>query len=276
MAAALALLTSGLYGTADFFGGLATRRNNAVVVLFVGQTVGMIGLAVTLPLFGAVFAWRDLGIGAGAGLIGLAGLALLYRGLAKGPMAVVAPLTAITAAVVPVGWDLVDGARPSTATSIGMVTGLVAIAVVSIELDSTRPSVSASTVFEALAAGFGFGLFFVLISRTSPESAPWPVMGSRVVSVALLGLVVAARRLPLTHRRDRRVMVGSGLCDTGANITFLLALEYGSLAPVAVLSSLYPAATVIWARVVLGERIDRQRTIGLCAAVASVALIAGG
>jgi drug/metabolite transporter (DMT)-like permease len=71
-------------------------------------------------------------------------------------------------------------------------------------------------------------------------------------------------------------MVGSGLCDTGANITFLLALEYGSLAPVAVLSSLYPAATVIWARVVLGERIDRQRTIGLCAAVASVALIAGG
>lgn len=276
MAALLALLTSALYGTGDFFGGLATKRNNAVLVLLTVQASGLVGLTATMPLYGAVFGWRDLLIGAGAGLIGLAGLALLYRGLASGPMAIVAPLTALTTAVVPVIWDLVQGSRPGVVTTAGMVIGLIAIAIVSMEKDGSATAVSARVVLESLLAGTGFGLFFSVVSETSADAAPWPILGSRIVSVTALLALVLLRRIPVQLPHDRGVMIASGICDTGANVTFLFALGYGSLAPVAVLSSLYPAATVVWARAVLGERLDRRKLAGLFIALVAVGLIAGG
>ncbi len=276
MAAFLALLTSALYGTGDFFGGLATKRNNAIAVLLIVQTTGMTGLAITMPLYGADFVWRDVGIGAAGGLVGLVGLALLYRGLARGPMSVVAPLTALTSALVPVLWGLVDGDRPGVVTSIGIAIGLIAIVVVSMERDRSDTPVTARVVVEALLAGASFGSFFSLLSETAEDGAPWPILGARVVSVSLLITVVLVRRVPVKVEHNRLVMVAGGLCDTFANVTFLFALEYGSLAPVAVLSSLYPAATVLWARLLLGEKLDRRRIIGLAAALVAVGLIAGG
>ena len=276
MAAFLALLTSALYGTGDFFGGLATKRNNAIAVLLIVQTTGMTGLAITMPLYGADFVWRDVGIGAAGGLVGLVGLALLYRGLARGPMSVVAPLTALTSALVPVLWGLVDGDRPGVVTSIGIAIGLIAIVVVSMERDRSDTPVTARVVVEALLAGASFGSFFSLLRETAEDGAPWPILGARVVSVSLLITVVLVRRVPVKVEHNRLVMVAGGLCDTFANVTFLFALEYGSLAPVAVLSSLYPAATVLWARLLLGEKLDRRRIIGLAAALVAVGLIAGG
>ena len=276
MAALLALLTSALYGTGDFFGGLATKRHHAVTVLLTVQTAGLVGLTVTMPLYDAAFGWSDLVVGGVAGLAGLAGLTLLYRSLAAGPMAVVAPLTALTSAIVPVLWDTVGGGRPSALTGIGMLVGLAAIGTVSVESADKHTPVKLSVISESLMAGTAFGLFFAILSETGEESAPWPILGARLVSVALLLAVALGRRVPIRPAHDRRVMIAGGLCDTGANVTFLFALKYGALAPVAVLSSLYPAATVVWARVLLGETLDRRKIIGLATALLAVALIAGG
>jgi drug/metabolite transporter (DMT)-like permease len=283
MAVLLALVTSVLYGTGDFFGGLATKRNNALLVLLVVQGTGGLALAATITLYGATFSWSDVAIGAAAGLFGLLGLALLYRGLATGPMAVVAPLTALTAAIVPVLWDLAKGGRPSTITAIGMVVGLASILVVSMGgseagEDGARSSapVTVTVVSAALLSGVGFGMFFSVLSETGDDAAPWPILGARVVSVSFLLLLAFVRRVPIRVPHDRGVMMASGVCDTGANVTFLFALRYGALAPVAVLSSLYPAVTVVWARLVLGEQLDRRKLIGLAASLVAVGLIAGG
>ena len=240
------------------------------------QAFGAIGLIVTMPFYGAEFAWRDVLIGASGGWIGVMGLALLYRGLARGPMAVVAPLTALTAAVVPVAWDVAKGNRPSAVTWIGIVVGLVAIVVISSERDHSTTPVSVRVVAEALAAGACFGLYFSIISEAAEDSAPWPIVGSRVVTVVGLVTLVLVRRIPVQQVERRWIMFFGGLCDTGANVTFLFALEHGSLAAVAVMSSLYPAATVLCARVVLHEKLDRIKIAGLVIALVAVGLIAGG
>lgn len=276
MAAVLALLTSVLYGTGDFVGGLTTKRNRAIVVLFHVQVFGGLGLAVTMPLYGAVFYWRDVLIGVSAGWIGLIGLGLLYRGLARGPMAVVAPLTALTSALVPVAWDLASGSRPGTLTGIGMLVGLVAVVVVSSATDDDEAPVTFQVVAEALLAGCGFGFFFAALSETSDDGAPWPVLGSRVATVTIMIAILLIRRIDVSQAADRGLMFLGGLCDTGANVVFLFALRHGSLAPVAVLASLYPAATVLWARVILHERLDARKIAGLATALLAVALIAGG
>ena len=276
MAALLALLTSVLYGTGDFIGGLTTKRNRAIVVLFYVQVFGGLALAVTMPLYGATFAWRDVLIGVTAGWIGLLALGLLYRGLARGPMAVVAPLTALTSAVVPVVWDLAGGTRPSGLTGIGMVVGLIAIAIVSSESNDESTPVTVQVVVEALLAGCGFGLFFAALSETSDDAAPWPVLGSRISTITIMAVILVARKIDVGQVTDRGLLFVGGLCDTGANVVFLFALRHGSLAAVAVLSSLYPAATVVWARLVLKERLDGRKILGLATALAAVGLIAGG
>ena len=275
----LGLLVAVAYGAGDFFGGFASKRNAAVLVVALSQSCGLAGLVLAAPIAGGEVLAEDLLAGAAAGSIGLIGLILLYRGLASGAMSVVAPITAVGAGIVPLAWGLLTGERPSGLALVGVAAALVAVALVSavdaVE-ESHRPA-SATDIELALGAGAAFGVVFILLGSTSEDAGLWPVLAARVASVTL---VVAA---VLVTRQPRRPAPGSmrsiaiaGVLDVTANALYVVAAREGLLSLVSVLSSLYPAATIVLARVVLGERLNRTQLAGITAAFAGVVLIAAG
>lgn len=282
MAVFLGLAVAATYGAGDFFGGLATKRTATWAVVVVVQVVGLVALLVLVPLDGAAFpAWRDLWLGAIASLAGTAGVGLLYLGLARGPMGVVAPITAVGAAVLPVAWGLLQGERPSIVALVGVVLALVAVAFIARhppEHGPDEPAAAAtSTLVMAVASGACFGTFFIVISHTDDGSGFWPLLSGRVASIPLLVVVLAMARQQLV---PERASLGSatlaGFLDVAANSLLILAVREGLLALVSPVASLYPATTVLLARVVLDERLHRLQIGGLVAALVGVVLIAGG
>jgi drug/metabolite transporter (DMT)-like permease len=246
-------------------------------VLAISHTIGLVLITIGAVVIADEFLLRDLAWGALAGIAGFIGLALLYRGLARGPMGVVAPLTAITSAAVPAGWGLlIDDESLAGTAWIGVVVALLAIGLASAS-PIEQSSVSIAAILEALLAGVGFGLMFVGLDQTLEASAPWPVVGGRLMTVSAMAIffVIVKRESPLPPvRADIRLPAIAGLVDTFSNALFLYATLEGDLAIVAVLSSLYPIATVILARLVLGERLTRLQQSGFVAAMVATTLIA--
>ena len=277
MAITLALLTAALFGTGDFLGGLAGKRMSVLRVLAISHTIGLVLITIGAVVIADEFLLDDLAWGALAGIAGFIGLALLYRGLARGPMGVVAPLTAITSAAVPAGWGLlIDNESLAGTAWIGVVVALVAIGLASASPIEQSP-ISLAAILEALLAGVGFGLMFVGLDQTVEASAPWPVVGGRLMTVSAMAVFffIVKRESPLPPvSADIRLPAIAGLVDTFSNALFLYATLEGDLAIVAVLSSLYPIATVILARLVLGERLTRLQQSGFVAAMVATTLIA--
>ncbi|MEO0495475.1 MAG: DMT family transporter [Actinomycetota bacterium] len=277
MAVVLALLTAALFGTGDFLGGLSGKRMSVLRVLAISHTVGLVLITVAASVLAERFILEDLLWGALSGVAGFIGLALLYRGLARGPMGVVAPLTAITSASVPAAWGLlVNGESLAGTAWVGVVVALLAIGLASATPSDGTP-ITGAAIVEALLAGVGFGLMFVGLDQTVDASAPWPVVGGRLMTVTAMAVFfgVVRRESPLPPvRADIRLPALAGVVDTVSNAMFLYATLEGDLAIVAVLSSLYPIATVILARVVLGERLTRVQQGGFVAAMIATALIA--
>ena len=276
MAITLALLTAALFGTGDFLGGLAGKRMSVLRVLAISHTIGLVLITVGAIVIADEFLLGDLAWGALAGIAGFIGLALLYRGLARGPMGVVAPLTAITSAAVPAGWGLlVDDESLAGTAWVGVVLALLAIGLASAS-PVEQSSVSLAAILEALLAGVGFGLMFVGLDQTVEASAPWPIVGGRLMTVSAMAVFfIVKRESPLPPvRSDIRLPAVAGFVDTFSNALFLYATLEGDLAIVAVLSSMYPIATVILARVVLGEGLTRLQQSGFVAAMAATTLIA--
>lgn len=278
MAIVLGLLTALLFGSGDFFGGLSSKRTSVLNVVAFSHLVGLVGVGVLAPFLADSFTWDDLAIGVVAGAIGGVGIALLYRGLAVGPMAVVAPLTAITSAAVPAAWGVIDGDSLTRWAWIGVIAALIAITLISIPSEIESSPVKTSVVLQSLASGACFGTMFILFDATTDATAPWPVVGARLItSGVLLTFVFVWRRDGLaTVRPTLGIIVLTGLFDTGSNAIFLYATTLGDLTIVAVLSSLYPASTVVLARFVLHERISRLQLSGLLTALVATALIAAG
>ena len=276
MAVLLALLCATTYGVGDFFGGMATRRASAAAVVLWSHVVGLsLILAATVVVTGRVTA-RDLLIGALGGLAGAAGVGLLYKALAIGPMSAVAPVTALLAAAVPVATGFVQGERPDPLALVGMVGALVAIVLVSAEGGgSLRPSDPRAVVL-ALGAGAGFGLFFVALSYTDDAAGMWPIVGARLASVGLLGALALGGRIDAALPRDttRWLTAGAGALDVLANVLFLLASRVGLLSIVSVLSALYPVSTVVLAHRVLKERYARLQQLGMAIALPATILMA--
>jgi drug/metabolite transporter (DMT)-like permease len=277
MAVLLALASAATYGAADFLGGLSSRRAPAVAVTLVSQAAGLVVLLGAVAVLGGAPTRADLAWGAASGLAGGAGLLLLYRGLAGGTMSVVAPITAVCAAAVPVGAGLAMGERPSALALTGVVVALLAIVLVSREeapAAAPRGPVTAA-VRTALLAGVAFGLFFVLLGRTGDDAGLWPLVAARGGSIALLAVIGQVAGEPLrVPRAALGGVLAAGILDMTANVLYLLAVREGLLSLVAVLSSLYPASTVLLATVVLRERLHPVQRTGLAAAAAAVALIA--
>ncbi|MGY1594453.1 EamA family transporter [Geodermatophilus sp. SYSU D00708] len=276
MAVLLALASAVVYGMADFCGGLASRRATAFAVVALSQAAGLTALLVLLPWLGGDPTLPDLAWGAAAGVAGAAGLVLFYRALAGGVMSVVAPVTAVSAAALPVIGGLLLGERMPWWAGVGIGLALVAVVLVAAEegLGSLRRARPASLV-PALAAGAGFGVFFVLLDRTDEAAALSPLVAARVVSVALVVVVaLPAGRSLRTPRTALPIVLLAGVADMAANALFLLATQQGQLAITGVLASLYPVSTVVLAQVVLRERLAGTQVAGLAAAGAAVVLIA--
>ena len=194
-------------------------------------------------------------------------------------MGVVAPLTAVSTAVVPVGVGIGLGERPPLLAYVGVLLALGAVVLVSRgpARDEAHTPVTSRAVLLALLAGGGFGSYFCALHATPPSSGLWPLVISRAAATLLVvGAAIRHRALPgrLTHPSVIRMALGAGALDAVANLAYLLAVRHGLLALVSVLVALYPAATVGLATVVLGERTGRAQRIGLLIAAGSVALIA--
>jgi drug/metabolite transporter (DMT)-like permease len=233
-------------------------------------------LAVLIPLMPlnsptlADFAW-----GAAAGLAGGIGLGLLYRALAIGTMSVIAPTTAVCGVSIPVVAGIVLGERPSPLTAAGMVLALVAIVLVSQEKRADGQG-SSRGIALALLSGVAIGVFYLVLAETSPNAGLWPLLSSRVTSVTLFTIAAIAGRH--TWRVSARVgwlVVACGVLDMIANAMYLIASRGGPLSVVVTLTSLYPASTVILARVVLRERLTAWQVTGVACALVAVILIVG-
>ena len=283
MAVILGLLVAATYGAADFFGGLSSKRASVPAVVVLSQLTGLPLLVVLVVIAGGDPSLRNLGYGGIAGGFGAVGLVCLYRGLSSGRMSVVAPITAVGAALVPVAWGLLRGERPSSVALVGVMLALLAVGLISrtdddvLDGDETPGRATpASYLPLAVIAGLAFGLVFVLLALTDDDAGFWPLAAGRVVSIPLLtaGTIATGRSFAIGSRAAARTIVAAGVLDMAANALFLLASRQGLLALVGVLSSLYPASTVLLARLVLKERLLGVQVVGLVLAGTGVVLIA--
>ncbi|MCW0212048.1 MAG: DMT family transporter [Pseudonocardia sp.] len=273
MSAGFAVPSAVAYGFADFAGGLAARRAPVLVVTAVAQVAGLVLLVPAVLLLPGAFSWSAAGIGALAGLAGVGGLLLYFRGLAVGPMGTVAPLSAVVAAGLPLLVGILGGERPGPVTVGAMLVALVAIVLAT--AGSRRERAATTGILLGVASGAGFGLFFVLLHLTPADSGLWPLLAGRATSVMLLAFGLLVRRTGLPPRPG--LMIVSGVLDTAANVLFLLATRDGPLGVTAVIVSLYPVAVVLLARAVLRERLTGvQLTSVVLALGASVLLATGG
>ncbi len=276
MAVVLSLASALVYGAADFCGGLAARRASVFAVVALSKFAGLVLLLVLLPFLGGRPTGVALAWGAAAGLAGGTGLGLFYRALGDGVMSVVAPVTALCAAAIPVLVGLLRGERLAVPAAAGIAIAFVAVALVASEGGVPSWEVARRAgLFPALAAGSAFGVFFVLLAQTRESSGLWPLVGARAASIGLIVSAAAvARRSVRAPKAVLPIVVLAGAADMAANALFLLATREGLLVITGVLASLYPVSTVILAQLVLRERLAGSQLLGLSAATLAVVLIA--
>ncbi len=276
MAVLLALCSAAAYGVGDFCGGMAARRVPTATVVLWSHLLALLLLVAAMPLVSGSATGGDLLIGGLGGLAGAAGIGLLYKGLSVGPMSVVAPVTALLSAAVPVIAGFVEGERPSSGVALGMAAALVAIVLVSAEGGGSLCPSSWRGLTFALGAGLGFGLFFVALSHTGAGAGLWPLLAARAASVALMGGLALSGRISRAAPAGgaRSFTAGAGLLDITANVLYLLAVRQGLLSVVSVLAALYPVSTVVLARVVLNERFASLQRLGMAIALPAAILMA--
>jgi len=267
----LALASAAVWGSGDFAGGLAARRVHPFAVLGVSALSGMlflIGLAVLygepLPPVSTVM-WA-----AAAGGAGSIGIAALYRGLAVGSAAVVAPTAAVLTAMVPV---LVTAttSRPGVSQMAGF-----AMAMCGIWLVATGPAETQSHhsgLRFGLIAGSGFGLFLALIGHVPPTQVFGPLVVARSVMLLVALVMMTAQGVVISHSIIQPMALLAGALDAGGNVLYLFARTHLRLDVAAVLSSFYPVATVVLSRWLLHQPVSRLQWVGAAVCLISVALI---
>ncbi len=275
MAVLLALAAAAVYGAADFFGGVASRRMPAAAVVLLSQIAGVVVLAGAWLLLPGRFYASDIGWGIAAGIAGSIAIAALYAALAVGRMGVVSPITAVIGASVPVVAGFLFGERPGALAFAGVICAFVAVALVSANAETRRVSVREPGVALALVSGLGIGALYVLLGHGQRDAGLARLAITRATSVVLLfGYALVRRESLRPAPGSLRVILGAGACDMAANVLYIASTRYGLLAVVAVLTSLYPASTVFLARIVLDERLTRSQWVGVAVAACGVVLIA--
>lgn len=274
---ALALGAAASWGSADFLGGLSTRRLSILTVSAVSQAAGLVFTAVLVVASGDGLPSADVvAVGLLAGVTATVGLAALYSGLAIGPMGVVAPIAAMSG-VVPVAVGLLRGERPAPIQLVGIVLATVGVVLAARHRDEAGARVHPRAVLLAVVAALTLGTLVVLLDEAGTHSPAWAVLVVRAGALALLTVPVLVRRPSFAMDREQvATLVGVGVLDNGANLLFVLAAQRGLLSLIAVLASLYPVTTVLLARGVLQERLGSLQVLGVALALGGVALIAAG
>ena len=263
------------WGGGDFGGGLASRRAPLFGVVLLSQLVGLsIAVAVALIREESIPAGRDLILSLLAGGLGGVGITMLYRGLAMGRMGIVAPVTGVLAAVIPVTAGIVLEGLPREIVLGGIIVAIVAVVLVSRVADEGG---GRSGLTEALVAGVAIGLFGVVISQLSDGIVFSALSVIRATQSVLVVVVVLATRSAWRLPRDTLLPITVvGVLDMAGNSFYLLAVQSGALAVASVLSSLYPVTTVILAAIVLRERVTRDHALGIVLAAAAILMIGIG
>jgi drug/metabolite transporter (DMT)-like permease len=272
---AFAAISALVWGAADYCGGRATQRASALTVAIVSQLFSLPVLVICLLLLPGTVHGTDLAWGAGAGAAGLFGIVLLYRSLSLGAMAVVAPITAVTGALVPLVVGLLVERTPSVVALTGAGCAIVAIALVSLGPREADHPVTTAVIGLALGSGLCFGVFFVLLSQTHANAGMWPLLSVRVSSLALGFLLAWRRRVRVSIPTGAGGwMAFAGIGDIAANAFYLLATHDGLLSIVAPIAALYPVSTVTLALVVDKERVRPVQVAGLGLAATALILTA--
>jgi drug/metabolite transporter (DMT)-like permease len=296
LAVLLALAAAAGYGGSDYAAGLATRQASVVRVTVLAEATSVVLVACVVPFLGSQApSWTSVLWGAGAGASGVAGAMALYLGFRHAAFSVASSVSAVGTATFSVLAGLALGERPGALSLTGVVFALPAIVAVSTPARkaSTDPAARpapggrrhrpgatgrhAAGVGLGLAAGAGFGLFFIGLNQAGSDSDLWPIVVSQVAALVTVSFVAAATRdLRFPPAGARRLAVLTGAIGAVGTFSFFVATHHGLLAITAVITSLYPAGTILLARVLSGERLTALRIIGLSLAAASVALIAAG
>ncbi len=283
LAAPLALLAAISWGAADYVAGTSARKSSALRIVVGSHMVGMMALTALSPLVESSANLSDLAWGAGGGIGGGLGTLLLYRGLAVGRMGVVAPVTAALAAAVPVLVGLLGGDVIGNLGLLGIGLAFPAVLLVAMSPEDREPGgppnsfgawINQPGLVYALIGGLGFGMFYVCLDRTGGDTGVWPLLAARVASVAMLGAaaIVAERRvLPSAEVRGATVL--AGVLDVTAAILFLLATRQGALAIASILTSMYPATTVLLAVFLLRERCSTPQLVGMALSGVAISLL---
>jgi drug/metabolite transporter (DMT)-like permease len=277
----LSLLAAASYGLADFNGGWASKRVGAWVIALSAQLGGSVVTLVVALLAGGHPTSVDL---AWAGLAGLGngfGTAFLYRGLSAGRMGVVAPVSGVGSAVVPVAAGVLIGERPSVVAWVGIAIALPAIWFVAREPSGTAAGGAAglrsSGLLDGVLAGLGFGALFVALSRVGDDAGLLPLaLNQLVAGLAIVAVAMTVRQPWLPRERRAALGVTSGILGALATGLFLVASRGSHLTVASVVVSLYPAFTVLLAALLLREHVHRAQAVGLAMCAASVALVAAG
>lgn len=275
MTVVLGLLAAIAYGVGDFAGAWASRHRTAVNVLLYSYPVGALLMIALLPAFPGHLTGRVVLFGVLGGLAGLLGVAIMYDLMTRAPMNIISPVTAVLAAIVPVVVGVIVGDRPHVTAWFGIVLGIGAVLLVSRTTeDHPHGRTSARVIALAFVAGLGFGFYFVFLARAGHHAGLWPLVVSRVASaVAIVPLAVRQNAVQRIGGRVLGVTLLAGALDAAANMFFLLATHHGLLSLAAVLTSLYPAVTVLLAVGLLHEHTSKIQRGGLALAAASIVLI---
>jgi len=273
----LASMSALLSGTGDFLGGLASRFGRVTAVVVFSQLVGIATTFVLAPFVGGSPTVADLAWGAAAGVSGGLAILALYTGFSRAAVAIVSPIAAVGAGAWPVVYDLVSGGRPSSLQGLGLAVGLVAIWLVASGVPQAGPTWKSAGVVFGMLAGLGFGGLLILLSRVSEDSGIWSLAPARLAgAIVLVGVGLAAGQELLPHRRSLLPLAAAGAATIAGNGAFIVATHEGSLAAVSVVAAMFPAATVLLARVFFKEKLTRSRSVGLSLALVAVALVAVG
>jgi uncharacterized membrane protein len=277
LAALLALCASLSWGVADFLGGVKARVLPSLTVLAASQPFGLAALGIAVAVRGTGIPGDEVAWAALAALFGTVGLFAFYRGMAAGALTVVTPIAAVAAAI-PVIWGVaVSGDHIDGLQALGFVAALGGSVAASLELRAERTQIAAGVGWAVLAM-LCFGAYYVPMHAASTQDWLWPAFLFRCTSVTLVWSVVLARRARPTGLRGHwAALIAIGFLDTGGNALFAAASSsHGLISVVSVLASLYPVVTVLLARILLGERVQRTQDVGVIVALAGVVLITAG
>ncbi len=277
----LSLVASVCWGTADFAGGLITKRASVIGVLLIVEGTGLALVAALIVLTGEPLPGSEaILLSLAAGIAGVSALGLFYSALAIGTMSIVAPISASGAAL-PLLVGVLSGDALSALAATGLAVTMLGVVLASLEATAAEERAhtrrSRLSVVMALGAALGFGGYFTLSDPAADASILWLLVCVRIVGVPVLALLLAWTRTALPRRgRDRALVTGAGVLDVSATGLYGVAQTLGSLSVVSVVGSLYPVTTVLLARGVLGERLRRVQAAGVVLALLGVALIAAG